>query len=127
MRILLIFALIFAWACDDNAIVQSPFTCSESVGCQDGFTCDPSQGICGPQAMTDAGPAPDQSVAPEDAAPMPDQMVMVPDATVDAQPPMDADGDGDGVPDDADNCPEVGARHICWALLCGTSLGTYFG
>ena len=90
LRIFLIFALIFAWACDDAAIVQSPFTCSESVGCQDGFTCDPSQGICVPQVMTDAGLAPDQAVAPEDAAPMPDQMVLAPDAAVDAQPPMDA-------------------------------------
>lgn len=84
MKRLLILVLIFTWACDDATNEQSPGACSESVDCQEGFTCDPSQGVCVPQEMSDAGPAPDQNVAPEDATPMPDQMLVAPDGAVDA-------------------------------------------
>ena len=108
VRLGLIGLLIFM-GCDDPAAPPTQFVCSASVGCQAGFTCDESSGVCVPASMNDASLA--------DAAVIPDQMVVV-DAMsaqdagspTDTSPPADAavaDGDGDGVPDDVDNCVDV--------------------
>ena len=113
--------------CDDNTGSDAPefFVCSDSVGCQTGFVCDGETNRC--------VPAPDSATAPDGMNTESDATVMVPDAgpsqsdagasqsdagasqsdAVVAQPDMavaDAgatDGDGDGAPDGADNCPEV--------------------
>jgi len=102
------FMIILAWACEDGGPSQGQFICSASVGCQVGFTCDEAQGICVPATGADGGTAADVSV-PVDGA-RPDGGAADATPAQDAAPAADAapaDGDGDGVADGVDNCPEV--------------------
>ena len=98
---------------------------SDGTGCSPGFSCvkgDKDRYVCAPDNRADAGlasdaeaPKPDAStvvvdasvVSPDAQTPMPDASAPVPDAmtmTPDAAVP---DGDNDGAPDGADNCPDV--------------------
>ncbi len=104
------------WGCEDAAVnAPGAFACSASVGCQTGFTC--LDGLCAPAPANDAGgstdtggPVPDGAAdPPPDAARTPDAAPNPDAAEADAGEP-DAgaeDRDGDGVPDDADNCPQL--------------------
>ena len=93
-RLLLLTAVLLA-GCDDNAGSNPAefFVCSDSIGCQTGFLCDENTNQC--------VPAPDADLAPDAATtPEPDMAVIEADAGA-------ADGDGDGVPDNIDNCVDI--------------------
>ncbi len=114
---LLLFSVCAALiGCEDGGGLSGPFTCSESVGCQRGFVCDTESAQCVPDTQADARPEPDQGAA--DAGLAVDQGAPSDDAgsVTDAGAAVDsgarpdaapADGDGDGLVDGLDNCPEV--------------------
>ena len=108
------------WGCGNGDVPArgNPLDCRENgIGCSPGFACVSSDGgiyECEPSA--DASVTTDGSVTTADAmvaspdasqvdaaqpdAMSPDAMVMIPDAAM-------PDGDGDGAPDGADNCPDL--------------------
>lgn len=105
-----IVALAFLWACDGDPPAGPTGDCSENgVGCSPGFAC----------VMSEAGGydcVPDTN-GNLDGGMQNDGQVMSPDTSIiDASPSTDAtvqtdattaDGDGDGVLDGVDNCPDV--------------------
>ena len=116
-RIVLLSALALALGCEDSTDGPRAFVCSESLGCQSGFVCDTATSQCVPDTRTDAGsqvdaggPDPDATEPPVDAGPTRDAGGPADSGGVDAGSTPDAapaDGDGDGLADGLDNCPEV--------------------
>ena len=114
-RLLLAAALLLG-ACDDGSQGATAYTCSESVGCQSGYACEPETSRCVPDTRADLG-APTDAGRPLDGGGAEHDLGGIPgDAATDMAPATDlgsppdaapADGDGDGLADSLDNCPEV--------------------
>ena len=122
----LFFAVSLMGCGGETAIGVTGKDCSsDGTGCSPGFSCvkgDEDRYSCVPDNQADGGitrdadiPMPDASAmtvdasvvspdaqvpTPDAAAPVPDAMTMTPDAAM-------PDGDNDGAPDGADNCPDV--------------------
>jgi hypothetical protein len=109
---LLPFLLCALLGCDDNAGSKPAgyFVCSDGIGCQAGFRCDANTNQCVP--APDADVVPDAATTPDAMPTEPDAATIEPDTSIieaDAGSPDAeiADSDGDGIADEADNCPAV--------------------